>query len=80
MDALDEALGRADHVCVAVPLTRDTRHLMNARRGAPAEGPLSVSTVARTGVLADAMSTTAFLVGPDRIRAFPEAREARFVA
>jgi thiamine biosynthesis lipoprotein len=55
-------------------------HLMNARRGAPAEGPLSVSTVARTGVLADAMSTTAFLVGPDRIRAFPEAREARFVA
>ena len=30
--ALDEALGRADHVCLTVPLTRATHHLMDARR------------------------------------------------
>src|SRR4029434_2936016 len=35
MDALDEALGRADHVCLTVPLTRETHHLMDARRLAP---------------------------------------------
>ena len=32
MDALDEALGRADHVCLTVPLTRETHHLIDARR------------------------------------------------
>lgn len=32
MDALDEVLGRADHVCLTVPLTRDTHHLIDARR------------------------------------------------
>jgi phosphoglycerate dehydrogenase-like enzyme len=32
MDALDDALTRADHVCLTVPLTRATRHLMDARR------------------------------------------------
>ena len=30
--ALDEALGRADHVCLTVPLTAATHHLMDARR------------------------------------------------
>ncbi len=32
MDALDEVLGRADHVCLTVPLTRETHHLIDARR------------------------------------------------
>jgi phosphoglycerate dehydrogenase-like enzyme len=32
MDALDEVLGRADHVCLTVPLTRQTHHLIDARR------------------------------------------------
>jgi len=30
--ALDDALERADHVCLTVPLTRATHHLMDARR------------------------------------------------
>jgi phosphoglycerate dehydrogenase-like enzyme len=32
MDALDEVLGRADHVCLTVPLTPETHHLMDRRR------------------------------------------------
>ncbi|HEX3765198.1 MAG TPA: D-2-hydroxyacid dehydrogenase [Kofleriaceae bacterium] len=32
MDGLDEALGRADHVCLIVPLTPETHHLIDARR------------------------------------------------
>ncbi len=32
MSALDEVLGRADHVCLTVPLTRETHHLIDARR------------------------------------------------
>jgi phosphoglycerate dehydrogenase-like enzyme len=32
MDALDDVLGRADHVCLTVPLTRDTDRLIDARR------------------------------------------------
>ncbi|HZL17466.1 MAG TPA: NAD(P)-dependent oxidoreductase [Polyangia bacterium] len=30
--ALDDALGRADHVCLTVPLTPATHHPMDARR------------------------------------------------
>jgi thiamine biosynthesis lipoprotein len=54
-------------------------HLLDARRGAPADGPLSVSVVARTGTESDTMSTVAFLLGPDRFRGFPEARAVHFV-
>ena len=54
-------------------------HLLDARRGRPADGPLSVSVVARSATDSDAMSTVAFLLGPDRFRGFPEAREVRFV-
>jgi phosphoglycerate dehydrogenase-like enzyme len=32
MDALDDVLGRADHVCLSVPLTAETHHLMDRRR------------------------------------------------
>jgi phosphoglycerate dehydrogenase-like enzyme len=32
MDALDGVLGRADHVSMSVPLTPETRHLMDRRR------------------------------------------------
>ena len=54
-------------------------HLLDALRGVPADGPLSVSVVARTATDSDAMSTVAFLLGPDRFRGFAEAREVRFV-
>jgi thiamine biosynthesis lipoprotein len=54
-------------------------HLLDALRGVPADGPLAVSVVAGNGTDSDTMSTVAFLLGPDRIRGFAEAREARFV-
>ena len=48
--ALDEALGRADHVCLTLPLTPATHHLMDARRLARmGAGRVSLQRVARRG-------------------------------
>jgi thiamine biosynthesis lipoprotein len=54
-------------------------HLFDARRGRPSNGHLSASVQARTGVESDYLSTTAFLLGPDRFRGWPEALGAHFV-
>jgi thiamine biosynthesis lipoprotein len=54
-------------------------HLLDARRGRPADGPLAASVVAATGTDSDTMSTVAFLLGPDRLGAFAEIRDAHFV-
>ncbi len=43
-------------------------HLFDARRGRPADGHLSASIQARTGMDSDVFSTVAFLLGPDRFR------------
>lgn len=53
-------------------------HLFDARRGRPSDGHLSVTVQARTGVWADLMSTSAFLLGPDRFH-WPEAQVVHFV-
>ncbi|MBI5837079.1 MAG: FAD:protein FMN transferase [Candidatus Eisenbacteria bacterium] len=53
-------------------------HLFDARRGLPADGHLSASVLARTGVESDVMSTSAFLLGPDRFR-WPGALETHFL-
>ncbi|HUK63140.1 MAG TPA: FAD:protein FMN transferase, partial [Dongiaceae bacterium] len=54
-------------------------HLFDARRGTPANGHLSASVMARTGVESDVMSTTAFVLGPDRFRGWPGALDTRFI-
>ena len=54
-------------------------HLFDARRGRPANGHLSVSVQARTGVESDYLSTVAYLLGPDRFHGWPEAMSAHFV-
>ncbi len=54
-------------------------HLFDARRGRPSNGHLSASVQARTGVESDYLSTTAFLLGPDRFRGWPEALSTHFV-
>ncbi len=54
-------------------------HIFDARRGRPANGHLSASVVARTGVDSDHHSTTAFLLGPDRFHGFPGVLEAYFI-
>jgi hypothetical protein len=47
MAALDEALARADHVCVTVPLTPATHHLIDARRIARLRAGAFVYNIAR---------------------------------
>lgn len=54
-------------------------HILDARRGGPADGHVSVSVTARTGVESDAMSTAAFLLGPDRFRGWPGALDTLFL-
>jgi thiamine biosynthesis lipoprotein len=47
-------------------------HLLDARRGRPADGPLSATVLARTGTDADGISTVAFLLGTEGLRGWPE--------
>ncbi len=54
-------------------------HLFDAKKGQPANGHLLVSIVAEDGITSDALSTLAFVLGPDRFRAFPEALTQHFV-
>lgn len=54
-------------------------HLFDARTGRPANGHLSVTVMTRLGVMSDALSTTAYVLGPDRFRGWPEALDVRFV-
>jgi phosphoglycerate dehydrogenase-like enzyme len=54
LNALDEALGRADHVCVTVPLTADTHRLMNARRLARLRPSAYLYNVSRGAVIDEA--------------------------
>ena len=54
-------------------------HLLDPRRGAPADGPLAASVVAATGTASDTLSTVAFLLGADRLRGFVGALDAHFV-
>jgi thiamine biosynthesis lipoprotein len=54
-------------------------HLLDARRGHPSSDHLSVNVQAKTGVFADVLSTTAFLLGPDRFRGWPEALDTHFI-
>ncbi len=54
-------------------------HLFDAKRGRPADGHLSVSTLAHTGVEADEQSTAAFLLGPGRFRGWPGNLDALYI-
>jgi phosphoglycerate dehydrogenase-like enzyme len=63
MDALDEALGRADHVCLTVPLTPETRHLMDARRLARLGAGAFLYNVSRGAVIDEAALVAALRAG-----------------
>jgi thiamine biosynthesis lipoprotein len=54
-------------------------HLLDALHGRPANGPLSVSVLAHTGVDSDEGSTVAFLIGPDAFRGWPGAIAAHYI-
>jgi len=63
MDALDEALGRADHVCVTVPLTPATHHLMDARRIARLRADAFLYNISRGAVIDEAALVDALRAG-----------------
>ena len=63
MDAFDEALGRAHHVCVTVPLTRETHHLMDARRIARLRADAFIYNVSRGAVIDEAALVDALRAG-----------------
>jgi thiamine biosynthesis lipoprotein len=54
-------------------------HILDAKRGTPADGHVSVSVLARSGVESDQMSTAAFLLGPSRFRGWPGALDTLFL-
>lgn len=58
---------------------RRVGHLIDALRGRPADGPLSVSVEAENGTDSDRLSTTAFLLGPGRFTGFPGALRTHFI-
>ncbi len=45
-------------------------HIMNPATGRPAEGLLSATVIAEEALLADGLSTTLFVLGPDKARGF----------
>lgn len=63
MAALDEALGRADHVCLAVPLTPATHHLFDARRLARLRPGAFLYNVSRGAVIDEAALVEALRAG-----------------
>jgi phosphoglycerate dehydrogenase-like enzyme len=63
MDRLDEVLGRADHVCLTVPLTRETHHLIDARRLARMRPTAHLYNIARGAVVDQAALVDALRSG-----------------
>ena len=63
MDALDDVLPRADHVRLTVPLTRETRHLMDARRIARLRAGAYVYNISRGAVIDEAALVAALREG-----------------
>jgi D-2-hydroxyacid dehydrogenase (NADP+) len=61
--ALDEALGRADHVCLTVPLTPATHHLMDARRLGRLRPSAFLYNVSRGAVIDEAALVEALRAG-----------------
>jgi D-2-hydroxyacid dehydrogenase (NADP+) len=61
--ALDGALGRADHVCLTVPLTPATHHLMDARRLGRMRPSAFLYNVSRGAVIDEAALVAALRAG-----------------
>ena len=54
-------------------------HLFDARRGRPADGHLSASVQAESGVASDVGSTSAFLLGPSAFTGWPGVSATHFI-
>jgi thiamine biosynthesis lipoprotein len=54
-------------------------HILDAKRGTAADGHVSVTILARTGLDSDHNSTAAFLLGPSRFRDWPGVLDALYL-
>ena len=63
LNALDDVLSRADHVCMTVPLTRETHHLMDARRIARLRAGACLYNISRGAVIDEAALVDALRAG-----------------
>ena len=63
LDALDDALGRADHVCLTLPLTRETRRLIDGRRIARLPPGAYLFIVSRGAIVDEAALVEALRAG-----------------
>jgi phosphoglycerate dehydrogenase-like enzyme len=63
MDALDDVLARADHVCLSVPLTPATRHLIDARRIARLRPTAFLYNISRGAVIEEGALVAALRAG-----------------
>jgi phosphoglycerate dehydrogenase-like enzyme len=63
MTALDDALPRADHVCLTVPLTRATHHLIDARRLGRMRAGAFLYNVSRGAIVDEAALVDALRAG-----------------
>jgi D-2-hydroxyacid dehydrogenase (NADP+) len=63
LDALDDVLPGADHVCLTVPLTRETHHLLGARRIARLRAGAYVYNISRGAVIDEPALIGALLAG-----------------
>ncbi len=54
-------------------------HILDAKRGVPSDGHVSVTVHARTGLDSDHNSTAAFLLGPGRFQHWPGVLDALFL-
>jgi len=61
--ALDDALSRADHVCLTVPLTKETHHLIDARRLARMRAGAFIYNISRGAVIDEAALVEALRAG-----------------
>jgi phosphoglycerate dehydrogenase-like enzyme len=63
LDALDDALGRADHVCLTMPLTPETHRLIDARRIARLRAGAYLYNVSRGALIDEAALVDALRAG-----------------
>jgi thiamine biosynthesis lipoprotein len=69
----------ANNECFRVITGRRCGHLLDARRGVPADGHVSATVLARSGLESDHNSTAAFLLGPSRFQNWPGVLETLFL-
>ena len=62
----DSSVSTSEQTPASLLSRESAGHIIDPDKGVPRRTPFAVSVVANTGTASDALSTTLFLVGPDR--------------